>query len=358
METRSPIPLPTQLEGITHDWLEAALASRTPGLKLNGFSLVDVNHGTCTKVRLSLDVNEIGQAAGVPSSVILKGGFEPHTATMLYLHKQEVHAYADVAPHSPLRMPKCWFAAYDGKQGIVIMDDLVQRGATFLHPQRPEQPDAVAKRLVRLAQHHALRWNSPDLEPGGRYDWAPRVADKTHVPSQLKPDIWGGYVRSARGAAASAKFHDLDWMIGAIAKLARLEPTLDLTLVHGDTHLGNLYVDTDGEPGFFDSIPGIAPGISEVSYHVAGALDMAVRADHERSLVACYREELVRCGILPPSLDDLMHLYGCYLARGFAIFLINASEFQPEAINTAYTARFSAAMLDHDTMGLLARLTA
>ena len=43
-------------------------------------------------------------------------------------------------------------------------------------------------------------------------------------------------------------------------------------------------------------------------------------------------------------------------ANGYAIFLVNASEFQPEAINTAYTARFSSAMLDHDTMGLIAGL--
>jgi hypothetical protein len=95
----------------------------------------------------------------------------------------------------------------------------------------------------------------------------------------------------------------------------------------------------------------------EVAYHVTGALDVPVRREHERDLVSHYREELVRCGVDDaPPLDELMHQFGCFLANGYMIFIVNASEFQPEAINTAYTARFSSAMLDHDTMGLVERL--
>ena len=61
---------------------------------------------------------------------------------MHYMHGEEVHAYADVAPVSPLRMPRCYFAGYDAEaqQGIVIMEDLRARGVTFLHPQRPQRP--------------------------------------------------------------------------------------------------------------------------------------------------------------------------------------------------------------------------
>lgn len=138
--------------------------------------------------------------------------------------------------------------------------------------------------------------------------------------------------------------------------MKRLAGTLPEVLIHGDTHLGNLYIDIDGEPGFFDSLPHRAPAMYEISYHVGGALDVPVRREHERDLVSQYRDELIRCGVDAPSLDQLMHQFGCYLANGYIIFLVNASEFQPEAINTAYTARFSSAMLDHDTMGLLAAL--
>jgi hypothetical protein len=358
MASNYPITLPTQISGITTDWLGQAFKSWTPGVGLRKSEIVDINNGTCTKIRIALELDDAGKAAGIPGSVILKGGFEAHSRQMHYMHGEEVHAYADVRPHTPLRMPRCWFAGYDAEaqQGIVIMDDLVARGVEFCHPQRPQTPEQVAKRLTMLARHHAMTWNSPDIRPGGKFAWAGNVYDSTYFDTVLKPDIWRGYVNSARGAAASVCFHDLDWMLAANAAMGRFARTLPTMLIHGDTHLGNLYIDTDGEPGFFDSLPHLAPAMYEVSYHVTGALDVPVRRLHERALVEHYRQELIACGIDAPSLDEFMHQFGVYLANGYAIFLVNASEFQPEAINTAYTGRFSSAMLDHDTIGLIAAL--
>jgi hypothetical protein len=358
MASDNPFPLPVTIEELTPEWLQAALRTRYQGVTLRDARLIDVNHGTCTKIRFELDLDEAGREAGIPDRVILKGGFEAHSRMMAYMHAQEVHSYADVAPWSPLRFPNCHFAAFDAEagQGIVIMDDLVARGVTFLHPQRPQEPEDVAKRLTMLARHHAMTWGKPDILPGGRFGWAENVADATYFDTVLKPGIWEAYVDSARGAAASVCFHDLDWMIASKQKIDGLCRSLPLMILHGDTHLGNLYIDTDGEPGFFDSLPHLAPAMYEISYHVTGALDVPVRRTHERQLVAHYREELIRNGVEPPSLDEFMHQFGCFLANGYAIFLVNASEFQPEAINTAYTARFSSAMLDHDTAGLLDRL--
>ena len=51
-----------------------------------------------------------------------------------------------------------------------------------------------------------------------------------------------------------------------------------------------------------------------------------------------------------------MYQYGVFLAFGYAIFIINEAQFQTEANNTAYTARFGQAMLDHDTLGKLAAI--
>ena len=349
------LPLPLEIEGITREWLEAALRLRHPAIGLRDARVIEVIHGTCTKIRIALEPDAAGRAAGIPERVILKGGFEPHSRMMHAMHRQEVHAYADVCPRSPLRFPACWFAGYDpeARQGIVIMVDLIARGADMLHPQRPQAPGDVARRLTMLARHHALRWESPEFRPGGRFDWVERVADSPYFDTVLVDDFWRQCVTSARGAAASVRFHDLGWMRGAIDRLNRLARELPETLIHGDTHLGNLYIDVDGEPGFFDSLPHRAPAMYEISYHITGALDLADRREHERALVAHYREELLRCGVRAPSLEDFMWQYGCYLANGYAIFLVNASEFQPEAINTAYTARFSAAMLDHGTAGLL-----
>jgi aminoglycoside phosphotransferase (APT) family kinase protein len=151
-------------------------------------------------------------------------------------------------------------------------------------------------------------------------------------------------------------FHDLDWMRFALRQLVKLSNQQPRALLHGDTHLGNLYVDVDGVPGFFDSQPHHGPGMCEVAYHLAGALDPADRRSHERALVAQYRDALKAAEVDAPPLDELMRQYGALLAVGYCIFMVNASDFQPEAINTAYTARFSQAMLDHDTIGLIAAI--
>lgn len=351
-------PLPIMLDGLSTPWLEAALQSWNPGITLRDSEILDVNNGTCTKVRVRLDVDEAGKAAGIPERVIVKGGFEPHSRVMHDMHSQEVHAYADVLPHTPLRFPACYFAGYreEDQQGIVIMEDLVARGVEFCHPQKPQTPEQVAKRLTRLAQHHAMSWGTGDFKPGGRFAWAAHTGDSTHFDSILVPDVWASYVDSARGAAASVCFHDLDWMIRAKTRFNAFAKAQPEVLVHGDTHLGNLYIDVDGEPGFFDSLPHKSAIMKEVSYHVAGALDVPDRRAHERELVAHYRYELASHGADLPPLDELMRQFGIFLANGYMIFIVNASEFQPEAINTAYTARFSSAMLDHDTMGLIEAL--
>src|ERR1035437_10008163 len=136
-----------------------------------------------------------------------------------------------------------------------------------------------------LARHHALRWESPEIRPGGSFGWVPHIADATYFGTVLVEDFWRQCVESARGAAASVRFHDLGWMRGAIERLNRLGRELPCTVIHGDTHLGNLYIDTDGEPGFFDSLPHLAPAMYEISYHITGALDVADRRAHERALV-------------------------------------------------------------------------
>jgi hypothetical protein len=145
-------------------------------------------------------------------------------------------------------------------------------------------------------------------------------------------------------------------MARALDKLVAYVATLPQALVHTDTHPGNLYVDVDGAPGFFDSLPHRAPPMLELTYHMTCAVDLADRPRWEGPLIQHYLEALAANGVAAPSFDDAMRQYGLFLAYAYFVFIINASVFQPESVNTAYTARIGAAMLDHDTMGLLERL--
>jgi aminoglycoside phosphotransferase (APT) family kinase protein len=179
------------------------------------------------------------------------------------------------------------------------------------------------------------------------------AATRDYAELWLAPDTWRRFIDSPRGAAASVRFHDVDWMRDALARLAVWAERRLHAVLHGDTHLGNLYVDPDGTPGFFDPTAHRGPAMAEVSYHLVCALDTGDRPRWEAALVGHYLDELRRCGVEPPLFDEAMADYGATLARAYFIFVINESAFQPEAINTAYVARISAAMLDHDTIGLL-----
>ena len=94
----------------------------------------------------------------------------------------------------------------------------------------------------------------------------------------------------------------------------------------------------------------------EVSYHISASVDSADRPRWEGALVQHYLECVSAAGAEPPSFEEAMHQYGVFLTYGHFIWLTTESHYQPEAVNTANAARVSAAMLDHDTIGLVAAL--
>jgi hypothetical protein len=357
MPDPGPLPLPLTLEEITPAWLTAALRVKAPEARVRGAEIVDVIRSTCTKVRLRLDLDEAGRRAGVPEVVMLKGGFEPHSRDMYNMHEMEARWYRDVLPVQPLRAPACYFADIDGarKQGLVIMEDLVRRGVDFCSGLRPHSYEAVARRLSALAKYHAFTWGSPELEPGGRWGWLEYILPKARAAMDLEftPAVWKAYVDSPRGAAVSVRLHDRDWMCRALDRISAYGARLPHALIHTDTHPGNLYVDIDGEPGFFDSIPHRSPPMLEVTYHMVCALDLADRPRWEGALIQHYLDELARFGVAAPAFEAAWEQYRLFLTYAYFVFIINASIFQTESVNTAYAARIGAAMLDHDTLGLL-----
>jgi hypothetical protein len=350
-------PLPVAIEEINSQWLTTAMRTRVPEAGVQGCQVLDVIHGTCTKIRLRLDVNEAGRRAGIPERVILKGGFEPHSRDTAFMLAHEVNSYRELFPRLPLNTPVCYFADFDAerRQGIIIMEDLVARGVSFCNPLVPQTRQQVAQRLSVLASFHARTWNTPEFAPGGLWAWVPEMlpVGRGYFNQFLVPAVWARFVAAPRGAAASVYFHDMGWMSGALDRLIVLAARLPHAVLHGDTHLGNLYEDKDGTPGFFDPTAHRWPPIEEVAYHLGCALDPRDRRRWERELVQHYLDELRRHGIEPPPIAESMRHYAAFLAFGYCIFLINESHYQPEAVNTAYVARFSAAMIDNDTAGAL-----
>jgi hypothetical protein len=353
-------PLPVAIEEVTPEWLTAALRTRAPGATVRGIEMLEVIHSTTTKLRIRLDLDETGRRAGIAERIIVKGGFQAHSRELHHMHLREVRGYRDVYPEIPLPSPACYFADYDAerRQGIVIMEDLSARGVEFCHATRPQSFEQVARRLSVLARFHAATWNSRELAVGGK--WGDLVdffaVMQRFFDKYTSAKNWQRLIGSPRGVATSARFHDRKWLIEAWAKVVAFGQRLPYCVLHGDVHLGNLYIDTDGTPGFLDTLASRGPGMLEVSYHVSASVDVADRPRWEGALVQHYLDELARNGATPPSFDDAMRQYGLFLIYGFFIWVTTESHYQAETVNTANAMRVSAALLDHDTPGLVAAL--
>lgn len=359
MSEVSLMPLPTEVDAITADWLTQALRTKHAGVTVRSAEIVDVIRGTCTKIRIGLELDDEGHRAGIPASIMLKGGFEPHSrnVTMNHMHEREVRGYREVLPELGLPSPACYFARYDPEvgQGIVIMEDLAAKGVTFCSALEPQSFDQVARRLTVLARFHAQTWNSSEIAPGGKWSDLVDFYDVMDgfFYEKANPENWARFCGLPRGAAVSKRLQDRDWMTAGWERLKHYSRDLPRCVLHGDIHLGNLYIEKDGTPGFLDTLASLGPGMLEVSYHITASIDVADRRNWEGALVQRYLDELRANGVEAPSFEDAMHQYVMAMVYGHFIWMTTESRYQPEAVNAANCARMSAAMLDHDAIGVV-----
>ena len=92
-----------------------------------------------------------------------------------------------------------------------------------------------------------------------------------------------------------------------------------LTLLHGDSHLGNTFALPDGRSGLLDwQVVWQGPGLREVSYWMTSGLEPDMRREHERELLDRYLEGL-RAGGVPnvPTSNAAFDRYRLFTAEAW-----------------------------------------
>lgn len=132
------VDIPDALPEITPEWLTAALGGRYPGVvvvdcEVSGFLGYKPN-----KACVSLRYNATGRGAGLPETMIVKGGFKRdgggQTLSGLDLGLElELLAYKELTEHLDARTPYCHFVHFDPARydGIMLIEDLAPQGAVF-----------------------------------------------------------------------------------------------------------------------------------------------------------------------------------------------------------------------------------
>jgi hypothetical protein len=346
-----PVPIPTDVAQLNAAWFDAALAEKVVGARV-----LDVIHGTATKIKMELDFASDGEVRS--STVWVKTGMEPHSRQIgtERVYAGETFFYRALGGRYETRTPHCYFADSD-EQGnsILVLEDLGRYGAVFTEPAAPGSPELIASGLEAIARYQAASWMQPELlddellRSGGAFDRADCLA------WLYDPAHWEDYSKRPRFEQLAPQLRDRDLLRRAHTVLRqdwlRREPW---ALSHGDSHFGQLYRLPNGEARLIDwQCVQVANHMQDVTNLIVSGLSVEDRRRFDRELLAGYLQALVRHGVPnPPSLEQALAVIGAYAMHQVA-WVMCLVEMQPEENCAAITERASAAALDYDTIGIL-----
>jgi hypothetical protein len=339
------------------DDLDAAWFSDVLGREVTEARVVDRSSGTTGRARVEL----LGEPE-VPASVFVKlPPFDEQQRALVDatgMGVAEARFYRDLAREVAVRVPGVWFAETDGHGYVMVLEDLVASGCSFPSPDDADIAARARDIVEQLAALHAPFWESPRFEAGGDLEWL----------SARGVRGGGGGRRFIRGAV-DAIGDQLDDAFHRIADLylAHADEIVELwrdgagTLVHGDSHLGNLFVDDAeaGRTGFLDwAVVCRAPGVRDVAYTLGNSVPANVREAIEGDLVRHYCELLEGRGVsLDPGLAwDQYRLFAIYSWVAATSTAGMGSKWQPISIGLSATKRATAACAHLDSVGLVESL--
>jgi hypothetical protein len=356
--TAAELSLPRSWDEITPGWMTAVLAEHFPDATVDSVTVALRDDGTNRRARLALTYS----AGSGPATVFAKA-VDPDHAELVALTSGLFHEprLFSSGVELPLDHPAVYAALIDepASNFLMIMEDVVARGADPRDSTRPMTVEQVANGVRGLARMHsrfwgerlmaipALNWLEPFVAFEG-LEYAPlHIAHErlgNSVSSEilglsgtdLFVDIWARYVGTLTGSSAE-------------------------TLLHGDPHIGNTYVLPDDEVGFLDWQMARRGNWSlDLGYFLQGALTIEDRRRAERDLLDEYRSALVLPSSELPSAEDVWLRYRASVAHGLAIWMATLSggdAWQGADICLALAQRYSAAFFDLDSRAALAALT-
>jgi hypothetical protein len=294
--------LPRELHEVTPAWLTGLLANRYPGIEVRAAEVIEIKNSHTTKLRLALDLNDVGKAAGIPRQVCLKSnwsdGFE--SGEICELEARFYHLMRDQVA-APL--PRTYYADWDGDgggRGIVVMEDLGVAPGEFGNSAHHLGVDGVAKGLESLAVLHAALWASPRLD---EQRWLHASMDTPVDNDQLLRmyNYWALNIAKPDYAAILPKwiYETPELFAQAFDELAafEMEQRTPRCLVHGDAHQGNSFLRANGERVWHDwQLVRKGRPWRDLTYFMVGALTIEERRASAGDLIRHYRESLAGAG--------------------------------------------------------------
>ena len=146
---------------------------------------------------------------------------------------------------------------------------------------------------------------------------------------------------------------DADRLVTAYrAVAARAHDAEPACVIHGDTHVGNVFIAGDGNPSWLDwQVVQKGPWYVDVGYHIASALTVEDRRAHEDDLLHHYLEQLGARGGEPPAFAEARKRIRNGEVHGFYFWAITIYVAPPVIASLLH--RLGTAIEDHDAYALV-----
>lgn len=346
--------LPVDASGLTPAWLSEALAPRHPGVRVAAVEVLDATERTNHHLRLGLryDVR-----AGAPDTLFCKlPPRDPEHRARIGaggMGTREVEFYAGVAPSVSMRMPVCHFAAREADGSfLLLLEDLSAQGSRISDGSWAVPGKLARPPVADLAELH-VRFGEP-ARLAAVSTWAASRRAKPadfvirtlrYVVDECRPLVNDAYIEIAKLYIEHHEAIDAYWDGGP------------QTLIHGDAHIGNLFIDGD-RVGFLDwGMAKIGTPMRDLGFFLTMGLESGDRRRDERDLIRHYLDVRHALGGSRISFDDawLAHrIHAAYTV--IASFLTMVPPYNTEArrmFTTNFRNRAIAAIDDLDSVDAL-----
>lgn len=331
--------VPTTLDEVLDtEWLAAALDDLGDGDRITRVESVDSSKTLAEKVRLRVEVDR-ADGSQETRSYCVKAHLDGSPGADLI---SEAHFYASLGPQLDVRAPCAYYAAVDdaAQQAIVIMDDVVANGGTFMNAFTPYSVVTARDTLGQLARLHAATWGCDGLTDLAWLD--PRVTGMADI---FPVDLLQQLLDDGRGPDVAPELRVAENVAEAMRRTGAHEITC---VIHADPHSGNSYLDADGRACWLDwQIAQRGNWATDVSYHLATVLDVETRRTHETDLLRHYLGELASLGAPAPAWDEAWDQYARSFGYGYFLWVI--TRISSRDVVLVHIPRLAAALSDHDT---------
>ena len=292
--------LPADPAQMTPAWLTGALRERFPDARVATVDVLDVKHGTNSHVRLRATYDAGGTE--LPETYFVK--LPPLDAARRQqiidtgMGRREAYFYRTLADRVGMRVPRPYVAQYDEATGafVLLIEDLT--GGTF-----PDLMEGISHSQAQLAMRDFAELHvryEDDATREREASWVSHMPGGSDFGSSMLQ--YGLDHHRERLTDAFAELAEL-----YIARQADLEVLWrggNTTVVQGDTHIGNMFLDGE-RPGFLDwGLIQLGPAMRDVGYFLCMTLSPETRRKHQRELIAQYLDHRRALGAQAPTLDQ------------------------------------------------------